>query len=177
MIQTRYKIMNFLSITLIMFFFCGLQTSLWHQLTGGAPAPQFWLIILLYLVLYRSYYTALAMSYFLSMILKSFSSISLGILWPLCFLLVTPASYIKSRFFWPSTRYFLFATTLFSISYHIIYLVLSHYLESNPTPLNFFSRIIEILLTILWAAPIYWLLNFADRMTLPEILDTQGARE
>lgn len=177
MIQTRWKVLNIVTISILLILLCGFQSSFWYLVTGGAPAPQFWLLVLLYLVLYRNYFHALGFSYFLAFFIKAFSSISLGILWPLLFLMITPASYMKSRMFWPSTRYFLIATILFSLAYHIVSLALSYYLEANPTPIAPFTRFVETVLTLLWAAPIYWLLNFVDRLTLPEILDTQGARE
>jgi len=177
MIQTKYKILNWGTITILFFLFCGVQTSLWPLLTGGAPSPQFWLILLLYLVLYRSYYQALIFSYFLALIIKSFSSVSIGMLWPLFFLLITPASYFKSRMFWPNTRYFMIASFLFVGAYHVFSLILSYYLENNPVPISPFSRLLEISLTLLWSAPLYWLMNFIDKLTLPEIIDTQGARE
>lgn len=177
MIQTRFRILNWVTIALLLLLLCGFQTSIWFQLTSGAPAPQLWLTVILYLVLYRSFFHALGFSYFLALIIKSFSAVSLGMLLPLFLILITPASYLKSRMFWPSTRFFLIATFLFTLSYQICIYLLSFYLEINPAPLAFFNRLMELILTVLCAAPTYWLLNLLDRLTLPEILDTQGARE
>jgi hypothetical protein len=177
MIQTRFKILNWAVISFVLFVACGLQTSFWHQITDGAPAPQFWLIIILYLTLYRTYFQVMFGSYALAFILKSFSAISLGFIYPLLFLLITPTHYVKGRIFWPSTRYFVVITAGFTLFYHILVILLSYYIEVNPAPIQFFTRFVEILLTTLWAAPVYWLMNRIDHVTLPEILETQGARE
>jgi hypothetical protein len=177
MIQTRYRILNWLVVSTVLYFACGLQTSFWHQLTDGAPAPQFWLIIILYLTLYRTYFQAMFGTYALAFIIKSFSAVSLGFIFPLLFLLVSPTFYVKGRIFWPSTRYFVAITAGFTFFYHLLVIFLSYYLDANPAPVQFFTRAVEISLTTLWAAPVYWLMNLIDQITLPEILETEGARE
>lgn len=177
MIQLRFKILNWSLITLFIYILCGVQTSLWFQFASGTPAPQFWLVVLLYLVLYRSYIQALTYSYFLAFIIKSFSSASLSLLLPLFFILVSPASYIKGRMFWPSTRYFLFATFIFTLSFHVLSIFLSYYIENTGAPLALTQRAIEITLTLIAAAPIYWVMNFIDQITIPDVMSSQGARE
>ena len=177
MIATRYRIINLIITTVLIYLLCGIQTSLWFQLSPHLPAPQLWLVVLLYLVLYRSYIYALSYSYFLAFIVQSFSSASIGFLFPLFFILVTPASYIKSRMFWPSTRYFVIATILFTSSYHFMSICLSYYLELNSTPLSLFSRLGEVFLTILVSPLIYWIMNLIDQLTLPDVVPTQGVHE
>lgn len=177
MIQTRYKILSWLTMGFLLAVVCGFQTSFWFQLTGGAPAPQLWLLILLYLVLYRPYPHIMLGAYGFSFVLKSFSAIPFGIIWPLLFLLISPASYVKSRMFWPSTRYFIIASACFVSAFHILIFLLSHALDPNPTTLSFFSRLSEIILTTVFAAPLYWFLLWVDKWTRPEIGDARGVTE
>ena len=177
MIQTRYKILNWLTITLLLAVFCGLQSSFWYQLTGGAPAPQLWLLLILYLALYRTYIQAMISVYALSLVIKAFSAVPLSMLWSTLFLVVTASSFIKGRMFWSNTRYFVIAAASFVTSFNLIYYVLSKLIEENSVTLSFFTRLAEIALTTLCAAPVYWLLLAIDKWTLPEVVERKRVSE
>ncbi len=164
-------------MALILTVCCGFQSSFWFQVTDGAPCPQLWLLVLLYISLYRPYFAAMGLIYFLAFILKSFSTVPLGLLWSCFFILGSLSYFVKSRFFWSSTRYFIIASTVFSITFNILFYTLSHLLEENPASLSLFTRFNEIILTTLFSAPVYWLLIFVDRLTLPEVMEIQGVTD
>jgi len=176
-VQTRYKFLNSFVLTLLLMMSCGFQTSLWFQITGGAPAPQLWLLILLYISLYRPYFFAMGFIYFLTVVIKSFSAVPLGILWCCFFVIVSLSAFVKSRLFWSSTRYFIIASFCFSLFFNICFLALSHFVEDNPAGLSLFTRMSEILLTTLFSGPMYWLLIQIDRATLPEVMESTRVEE
>ena len=177
MVQTKFKILNALVMAIILIICCGFQSSFWFQLTGGAPGPQLWLLVLLYLALYRSYFTAMGLTYAFALILKSFSAVPLGMLWSSLFLLISLTSFIKSRFFWSNTRYFIIASVGFTVLFNFFFFTLSCLLEENSASLSFFTRLTESMLTVLFSAPLYWFLLQIDRWTLPEVMETHGVSQ
>jgi hypothetical protein len=174
MVQTKYKVLNAVVLLLLLTVACGFQTSFWFQLTDGAPAPQLWMLIVVYLALYRPYFVAMLMVYAMTFVLKAFSAAPLGILWGSLFCAVSSASYVRSRFFWSTTRYFVMTSGAFCLVFNIVILLLSKMVEENPASISPFTRLIEILLTALFAAPMYWLLLRIDDWTLPEVMETTG---
>jgi len=172
-VQTKFKILNAFVMGLILTICCGFQSSFWFQLTGGAPGPQLWILVLLYLALYRPYLSAMGLIYIFALILKSFSAVPLGILWANLFILVSLTSFIKSRFFWSNTRYFIIASVAFSVAFNLSSYFLSVGLEENAASLSPFTRLAEVMLTGLFSAPMYWFLLKIDHWTLPEVMETQ----
>jgi hypothetical protein len=177
MVQTKYKVLNGIVLVLLLAVACGFQSSFWFQLTGGAPAPQLWMLIIVYLALYRPYSTAMLLVYALAFVMKAFSAVPLGILWGTLFCVVSLASYVRSRFFWSSTRYFVMTSAAFCLLFNVVFLLFSKMIEENPASISPFTRLIEILLTTLFAAPMYWLLLHVDKWTLPEVMETSGVVE
>ena len=177
MIQTKYKLLNGFVLAIFLALVCGFQSSFWYQVTGGVPAPQLWMLVILYLALYRSFFVAMGMVYGLALILKAFSATPLGVLWVTLFVMVSLSSFIKSRFFWPSNRYFVIASTLFIFVFNILFLIISKLTEDSSVGFSFFTHFVEIALTTLFATPMYWLLLKLDEWTLPEMGDSQGVTE
>ena len=79
--------------------------------------------------------------------------------------------------FWPSTRYFIFATFIFTLSFHLLSILLSYYIDSTGAAIAATQRAVEIILTLIAAAPIYWVMTFIDQITIPDVMSSQGARE
>ncbi|GIL16568.1 MAG: hypothetical protein BroJett040_03190 [Oligoflexia bacterium] len=178
MYQNRHFYFNTIFLLLFTYICLGFQTNIWFSFTGNSPSPQLWLIITLYVTLYRKIYVSVFINYLIGIVLASFSSVSVGILWPALLIITVLAHFVKSRMFWPSTRYFVISTFSFSVLFHIIYFITSHLLENNPTRLSFFTRLSEILLTGLWAAPMYWALTWIDKISYREPLpDSTGVSE
>jgi hypothetical protein len=164
-ISPRTILFNYFAITLVCLTLCGLQTTFWHQWTGGAPAPLLWLNVILYLLLYRPTQEGLLAAYYVSLIVTSFSAISLGVLSITVLTVSLIALAVKKRLFWPSTRYFVAMSAGGAFFYHLSYFSVSHIFESNPAEVSFFYRFFEIIQTPLWSAPIFWLLTSVDKFT------------
>ena len=174
MIRTRYKILNALAIAGLLFFLCGLQTSFWYQFTGGAPAPQLWLLIIVYLTLYRDYFTAIFSSYALSsLVVLAFTAAPLGLFWSVLFGLVSISSFLKRRLFWSSARNFVIGAVGMTTLYHILMVVFSRVLERDPSPFQVGTRLSEIALSSLCALPVFWVMQSLDRWTLREIISNE----
>lgn len=169
MIQKRLLFLNSILYVFILILFIGMQTTLWYNWMGATPAPQLWLNLILFLILYRSALGAIFLSYLLGFIIAVYSAIPLSTIWPILFLLVTIGSFLRRRFFWPSTRYFILASALLCLGYQIIFYIVSHMFEHNPTSVAFFARFTEIFLTAIVAAPQYWFFKWVDRMTFGEL--------
>lgn len=178
MYQHRHLFINIFILLVITYICIGLQTNFWFSIVGSVASPQLWLIIALYVTLYRKVYHSVFINYLIGIILTSFSSASIGMLWPTLLIITVLAYFVKSRMFWPSTRYFIVSTFSFTLLFHIVYFIFSKTFEVNAVRMSLFARITEILLTGLFAAPLYWFLSWIDHITLKETLsESTGAAE
>lgn len=172
MIQTRHLALNYFLFLIATFILCALQSTVWFQITAGAPPPMFWLPIVVYFSLFRKPIEAVLACYGIGIVVASFSAISIGVLWLVILCVSLSIQFFKTRVFWPSTRYFVFMTAFSALVFHLSIYSLSHLLERNPASANFFTRFFEVLQTPLWAAPLFWLFLSLDRISqrspLPE---------
>lgn len=150
-------------------FLAGVQTVMWPLLTGGGvPAPQLWLNMILYLVLFRPLTEAMLWSYGLALLLNPFTSLPLGFFWAYLFVLLPAAHLVKSHAFWPSARYFAMASLLMSFAWHVLVLISTRLIESRWTDPHLFLRFTEIILTPLVAYPQYFIMRWMDKLTAEE---------
>jgi hypothetical protein len=168
-IQKRRQAFNIFILTILLMVLIGIQTTFWFNWIGAGPTPQLWLNLILYLILYRPALSAFFISYWMGYIIAIFSAIPIGTIWPMFFVLVAIGSFLRRRFFWPSTRYFILSSLLISIGFQYGFYFLSHFVEPNPAPFAFFPRLIEVFMTTLVAGPQYWLFKWIDRLTFGEI--------
>lgn len=172
MATARFNYLNLLLFICFSLLASGFQTTFWYQLFGSIPAPQVWLIIILYLALFRKTLTSISIIYLIALFLNPLTGMPLGYVWLTLGLLFMAANYAKKRVFWPGSRYFLIASFLFSLSYQIIYFSISRWMDTNPAPVHFFPRLFDILLTTSVAVPIFLFLTWVDKITdqdtLPE---------
>ncbi len=135
--------------------FSSLQTTLWYQVLGQIPAPQLWLSWLIFLALYRPYFEALFASYLFGLLMTAFSSSPLALVWPTFLIVVSTVSFARNKVFWPGLRYFMIATFVASISWHVVVFSLSHFIEKTPAPTMFIFRLLEVLMTFLSSPLVY----------------------
>ena len=173
----RFNFLNLIFIVLIALFLSGLQTTFWFQVFGSLPAPQFWLVMILYLILFRKPTEGILTIYLVGLILNPFTGMPLGMIWATLLILFVMMSFVKKRVFWPGPQYFLIASLGLSVAYHVVYFILSRALEANPAPISFFHRFFEILFTTLVSVPLYTALAWIDHMTSKEILPESGRAE
>lgn len=123
---------NTIIILLITLFLAILQISLWPQLFGRIPGPQFWLITLSYLVIMRSFVEGLVMTYFLSFLVAALTVMPLNIVLTIHVVLFCGGSLLKRNIFWASSTYLMILSGLACLSFPLIHLLISWLLENNP---------------------------------------------
>lgn len=163
--KLRFRFRNWGLLFLTALLLCSFQTTFWFQLVGSIPAPLLWLNLLLYLSLFRTRTEAVLINYFLGLALASYTSLVTGTFLLLILVLTFCTHLVKERIFWPSTRYFVGASFLLTCFYQFCILAFSYYFDPLTFDWNIWPRIVEILLTPLFAAPVYMLLQWVDRLT------------
>jgi hypothetical protein len=153
---------------------CSFQTTFWFQVVGGVAGPMMWLLVFLYIALYRKRTEAIFINYGLALIISPFTSMGLGTLWTITLIYTLVVSFVKERVFWPGTRYFIAASALSTVALQLISWLLSRVLESNPIGAQVGPRVMELILTPLWAAPVYWILSYVDHVSERDPLPERG---
>lgn len=178
MIFYRKAWINFVILIMLTILCLGFQGTFWFQITGGSPSPQLWLNIILYVILFRHPRQAFFLAYIIGWMAAAFSSAPLSLMWPSLLITVSAGIFLKSRFFWPNTRYFIAASFVITLLFQCSTTLISYLFERSTIPLFGFSRTIEILLTPLCAAPIYWVFAILDRWMEENIVpESVGAEE
>jgi hypothetical protein len=157
--KTFLKILKYFLFTLMFFIFCSFQTSFWAVLIHFLPAPQLWLIFLVFIFLKWPGYSTVFYSYFLGYILTLFTLMPLkislfGILGIYGFVWI-----FKTRI--QSTSLFLFSVLsgAASLFYSSLYLILSSSLELKMTSVLFFDRLLQAGITFLLSSVVYFILD------------------
>jgi hypothetical protein len=143
-----------------------LQTSLWFQVLGPFPPPQFWIVILTYSILNRHLWEGVLMTYILTLVIASFTAYPIE-----NFLLVNMGclmfiSFIKNRIYLSSPTYFMLMSGSTLLVYDILFTILSQFADKNPIHHPaVFDWIISLLLTMLASLPLYRFLKWVDNWT------------
>lgn len=167
-----------LGLVLLIALATGFQTSFWAQLFGSLPSPLVWLLFILYLALYRRPIEAIGLSYLCAAQVYFFGWIPFGILMLNVVVLFGIVYFVKERIFWPGARYFIIASLLGGFLYQIIYLVNSWAFEMIPVrDVMIVERIFQALITPIFAAPVYFILKFWERLTYQTPLIESGEIE
>lgn len=178
MIFYRKAWFNLCILIMICIICLGFQGTFWFQITGGAPSPQLWLNIVLYLILFRPPRQAFFLAYLIGWLAAAFSSAPLSLIWPSLLITVAVGIFLKSRFYWPSTRYFIAASFSITFLFQLSTTLISFMFERSTIPLFSFNRTVEFLLTPLLAAPVYWTFVILDRWMEETIVpESAGAEE
>lgn len=153
----------------------GLQTSMWPGLLGHIPAPQFWLCWILYLGLYRGFFEALFMSYFFGLMMTSMTSLHLKVIWLSLLTLVSLTSFARNKVFWPGLRYFVMASFIMAVGWHVVVFTLATVLEPQPAAPEVIARIFEVLLTTLTSPLVYAVMTWLERFRPDDTSVTAGS--
>ncbi len=155
-------ILKYFLFTLIFLIFCAFQTSFWSVLIDFLPAPQLWLVFLVFIFLKWPSYVAIFYAYFLGYLLTLFSLMPLKMSWLSLIGLFGFVWIFKNRIH--SASLFLFAVLAASASlfYSGFYILISTYLEQNMTSVFFFQRLLEAGMTFLASSVVYLILDFID---------------
>jgi hypothetical protein len=169
------SIINLISVLLLTWILAGLQTTLWYQLFGTFPAPLIWLNIVPYIAIYRRPLEAILTLYAIGFALGAFTAMPAGIFlfnFGVLFLIIY---YFKAKMYWGGSRYFVMVAFATSFAYHVLEIILSWIFEQGSSyRFDVFDRIIQALLTPLFAIFIYKIMNFIDHITEKEVLPETG---
>jgi hypothetical protein len=170
-VQTsKFHFLNFFVIALVTFLLAAFLTTFWFQLFGDFPAPLVWLNVILYLMLYRRPTEAVLEIYLIGFLLSAaYSAQPIGIIWLVFFVLFSIVYSVKTRFFWPGPRYFFFASMATTTLYHIVFVLTSQVLESNPSGALLGQRIVEVIFTGLVSIPTFLVMEKWDRISADEL--------
>ena len=156
-----FKIIVF---TFVFFLLCGFQTSFWPNLITFVPSPQLWLLMIFFISLRWSPVFAVFYIYFLGFCLTRFSHIPLKMAWTTLLTTFCLLSVFKDRVRLSGALSFSFFTLLGSIIFEISYIVLSGSIEVNPTSIQFFDRLIQIIMNFICSYPAYRFFGWLDQL-------------
>lgn len=162
------RILNTSILFLILLFVTGIQTTLWFQFFGQFPPPHLWLIVIVYVILYRGARLSLFLTYLMGFSVLSLTATSMGMLFVNLLILYAIISTLKSRFYWGGVGYFSLMCLIASFLFHFVYLVTSMIFEHQMAEILFWSRLGQGLLTPVVAIAFYPILKRLDQWTLSE---------
>jgi hypothetical protein len=158
-------IANLSVFAILQLLLISLQTSLWMQIFGDFPPPQFWLPIFVYWAVYRRSYESILMIYLSMLMVGSMTALPYGILLLILVVLYIGLYYLRDRIYWSGSTFYMLACGFSTLVFPIAHLVISWILESNPIhDPELFHWIISILMTMLLSLPLYRILSFVDRL-------------
>jgi hypothetical protein len=157
------KFFKYFVFTILFFAVCAFQTSFWSELITFVPAPQFWLIFLVYIFLKWPGFQTIFYTYFLGYILMLFTLMPLEMSWFTLLGLYAFVWLFKNRIHSSSLFLFSVLCAASSLYYSGIYILCSTILESKITSFLIFHRVLEAGMTFLASGIIYLLLDLFDR--------------
>jgi hypothetical protein len=168
------KLIYVLGLIALMLLLSAFQTVFWYQTVGHLGAPLLWLCVINYVILARREPQSLLLVYALTIAASSLSSIGIGVFLIVIFTYFWLVVLVKNHFYIDSLGYFVLINFAGSTVFHILFYVISQIVDNQGTPILFFDRLTQIMLTPLFSIPVYWILNKWERITrAPEIyMDT-----
>ncbi len=155
-----------IGLQLITAFITSAQTSLWFNFFGSLAGPMLWLLILVYINLYKKPVEAILLSYFVGIQIYYFGWIPIGFLFSLILILFALTWLVKERIFWPGHSYFIYASIASVVAYHFLYITFSWGLETiHVKEFNLLDRIFQCLITPIFAVPVFYTLKLLERLT------------
>jgi hypothetical protein len=139
---------------LLAFVLCGLQTTVWFQLTPFFTAPNFYLMLVVFVALHRDPIPSFFENYLIGFVVHCFSVMPLGVLWIEIGLITLAAQIIKNRVFWEDWKYYSGACFGAIVIKNLLDPFLSWFFEI-PTSVILGTRLIEIFFTTVFAPALY----------------------
>jgi hypothetical protein len=173
MMSWKKSVLSLLMYIVLAMAFGSLQSSLWFLFFGKVPAPLFWLLLIIYISLFRTSTEAIISVYAISFILIAFTAVPLGLLLLVNISVYLMVSMIRSRVFWEGASYFMFVVALSVPIFYGVHWILSLSLESNSMyepPL--LRALYHVVVTPLFAFPFYFLFTAIDRQLNLDKTDT-----
>lgn len=171
----KRRILRYLLPGLVFIVVCAIQVTVWPALFGTFVAPPFWLLVIIWLSLYRPQPDTVLFLYALGLIACSFTAMPLKMMLSSILLVHLAISHSRERVFWSGSSYFVLASIASVTLYHVCYLALSRVLEPSPAAWLPLERLGQILLAVPAAAAIYPVMRFMERPLATETRVEGGA--
>ena len=155
--------LKILMFSLVFFLLCGFQTSFLPNVITFLPPPQLWLLLIFFISLRWTPLFSIFYIYFLGFCLTRFSQIPLKMAWTTLLCTFTLLSVFKERVRLSGALSFSFFTLLGSFIFQISYIILSRSIESNPTSIQFFERLVQIIMNFIFSYPAYVFFEWLDQ--------------
>ena len=167
--SSRLRIIHGLVFLILAYFLCAFQTVVWYQLLGTVAPPFFCYIVFIYFGLDKEDWKSIVYCYGCVFIYSFFTYASLGILLVTCMFNYIFLYVIKNRVYWPGAIYFTMISGISITLFHVTYVLNSYLFESRFTPLVFWDRFFQVLLTTLVAFYAYPILKKMDTLFKPDL--------
>jgi hypothetical protein len=160
---------NYLVFVIALLLLAALQSSLWLQLFGWFPAPQLWMPILVFWVLYRELWEGVLMVYLLTVVLSGFTALSFPHFLAVNLLTCLALVFAKRRVYWAGATFFMLATGACVAFFIFFSLLVSWRYDNNPVQdVSVFGWLMTLLLTMLVSLPLHFVFSWFDRFTHKE---------
>ena len=124
------RLSNYSIFVLVLLIVCALQSSLWLNFFGWFPAPQLWLTVLVFWVLYRELWESVLMVYILSIISSGFTALPFAHLLSINLLTAMGLFFVKKRLYWAGPIFYMLASGI-----SVVFFSFFSYLNA-PAPLT-----------------------------------------
>ncbi len=173
----RRQILRFLFVLVLSQGLAGLQTSLWSHLFGGITPPAFWIMLIIYLALYRDVLEGLVSLFFVCFSLSVYTSLPEGLLTLNALTLFSAARFLKSRIFVPTTAYFASTAAIGVVTFVVVHVFFSYIFEPTPiTQFEVFPALVQVLMTFIFSVPIFSVLQGMDHFLRDDVKDGWGQK-
>jgi len=157
---------NYLIFLVALVLLAAWQSSLWLQLFGWFPAPQIWMSILVFWVLYRELWESVLMMYFLSVVLSAFTALSFPHFLAINLLTCLALVFAKRRVYWSGATFFMLANGAGVVFFIFFSFLISWRYDRNPIKdFSVFGWLVTFLLTMLVSLPLHFIFSWFDRLT------------
>lgn len=171
----KRRILRYLLPTLVFLFACAVQTTVWPDWLGTFPPPPLWLLIIVWLSLYRPEMSTVLFLYALGLLASSFTAMPLKMMLFTILIVHIAVAVARERVFWSGLGYFVLAGTSAVAVFHVAYFILSHILEPEPASWLIWERLVQVLLAIPFAGVVYTVMEFIERPFAGEAPAPTGA--
>lgn len=162
----KRRILRYLLPSAVFIVACAFQSTVWPAIFGTFVSPPVWLLVIIWLSLYRPQPGTILFLYALGIVACSFTAMPMKMMFSSILVVHLALSYSRQRVFWWGSSYFVLAAVAAVTIYHVGYLLLSRLLEPTPAAWLPLERLGQILLAVPAAAVIYPIMRLMERPLL-----------
>lgn len=163
------RLANYLLFVVVALLLSAFQTSFWFQVFGWFPAPQLWIAILVFWILYRELWEGILMIYLLALINSGFTALPLSHFLAVALLTGFFLVFAKKRVYWAGSTFFMLATGACLLAHILFSFLISWRYDHNPNQeISIFGWITTWLVTMIASLPLHVIFSWFDHLTHKE---------